>query len=159
MGDEDLAVEEALSDAHAEIMALRHALDSERVAQRELRRDRDDLVELVVFLENNLGDVSRELDYYRRSIRNVSLTKEKEKKRYEADWKEQIFANHNEEFRREHQKKERSTEVEKQLIKSLMPLWPRARTTAAPPSLPSRMTSTVSCSQVRPARYKADSSP
>ena len=119
MEDEDLAVEEALSDAHAEIMALRHALESERITQRELRRDRDDLVELVVYLENNLGDVSRELDYYRRSIRNVGLMKEKEKKTHETDWKEQIFANHNEEFRWEHQEKERNREVEKQWMKSL----------------------------------------
>ena len=118
MEDEDLDVAKALSNAHDEILGLKQALQSERNMQRELKKDMDDLVELVVYLETNLGDVSRELDYCHRNIRNVGLKEEKEKKRLETMGREQIYANHGK-LRNEQLKERQNREVERKLLKSL----------------------------------------
>lgn len=109
-------ITEALSFAHAEIHRLQQILQNERAIQKELRGDRNDLAELVVHLEINLGEVSRELECFHRSNGNRSVkSREREKGGYKEHTCEikDLFG-----MEQEHRKEE-ERRLESQLITSL----------------------------------------
>ena len=109
-------ITEALSFAHAEIHRLQQILQNERAIQKELRGDRNDLAELVVHLETNLGEVSRELEFFHRSNGNRTV---KSRERKKGGYKEHtceikdLFG-----MEQEHRKEE-ERRLESQLITSL----------------------------------------